>query len=264
MSLCPVALQAGSDAAVAPPRVDLHVHLSDEMTLVKLAQRSRETNCEFGIVEHPGPRYSPMTDERSLNAYLDQLVHYGFFKGVQPVDPGWRKMFSKEALARLDYVLMDALEIPDNKDGHAIIWKDDFRVDDADAFMARYVDFYLQVLADERPNILASPTFLPKCLRERYEELWTEERMETIIKAAIRSGVALEINSMYRIPSQRFVARAKRMGALFSFGTNGRTAAIIGKLDYSFEIAKRCNLVSDDIYIPNIRNRSAPGTSLKN
>jgi hypothetical protein len=150
-----------------------------------------------------------MTDDQSLNAYIDRLSRYPFFKGVQPVDPGWRKLFSKAALARLDYVLMDALEIPDKQGGYAITWRDDFRVDDASAFMARSVEFYLEVLEEERPNILASPTFLPSSLRDRYEELWTDERMETVIKAAVRNHVALEINAMYKIPSERFIQKAQ-------------------------------------------------------
>jgi len=237
------------------PKVDLHVHLSEETTLEKLARSSREKACRYGIVEHPGPRYSQMSDDRSLNAYLDQLSRYDFYKGIQPVDPGWRKQFSKQALARLDYVLMDAMEIPDGKGGYTIIWDDNFRVEDANAFMARYLAFYVRVLEEERPNILASPTFLPKCLRDRYDELWTDERMETVIKAAVRNEVALEINSMYRIPSQRVVERAKQMGARFSFGTNGRTAKTVGALDYSFELASRCNLSVKDLCVPTRREQ---------
>jgi hypothetical protein len=131
------------------------VHLSEEINLQQLAKSSQESGCKYGIVEHPGPRYSKMVDDASLNAYIDQLSHYGFFKGVQPVDLGWRKLFSKEALARLDYILMDALEIPDQKGGYAIIWRDDFSVDDAKAFMARYVEFYVQVLRRNAP--ISSP-----------------------------------------------------------------------------------------------------------
>ncbi len=252
--LGPRTLDAAAAAPEAFPKVDLHVHLSDEMTLEKLVAHSRETGCRYGIVEHPGPRYSRMTDDASLNAYLDRLGRCGFYKGVQPVDPGWRKLFSKEALARLDYVLMDALEIPDDKGGHAIIWRDEFKVADADAFMARYVEFYLRVLEEERPDILASPTFLPKSLRDRYEELWTEDRMKTVIQAAVRNGVAIEINSMYRIPSQRFVRKARDLGAKFSFGTNGRTAQTVGALDYSFETARQCQLTRERIFLPKQRD----------
>jgi histidinol phosphatase-like PHP family hydrolase len=247
-------LQPGRTAAAAVPdelrRVDLHVHLSQEITFERLAELSRKGGFEVGLVEHPGPRYSRMTDDAALNAYLDRVAGCGFYKGLQPVDPGWRRLFGRETLARLDYVLMDALEIPDGKGRHAILWRDDFAVDDENAFMDRYVGFYLQILEEEQLDILASPTFLPKSVRARYDELWTEARMERVIGAAIRNGVALEINSMYRIPSRRFVTRAKRMGARFSFGTNGRTADVIGALDYSLETARACGLSPADIFVP--------------
>src|SRR6516164_5001037 len=69
------------------PKLDLHVHLSREITLPKLKELSERTGCKFGIVEHPGPRYSRMTDDPSLNSYLDRLGEFGLFKGVQPVEP---------------------------------------------------------------------------------------------------------------------------------------------------------------------------------
>jgi len=250
-----LALRSGSlEGRPAPsgelPKVDLHVHLSQEITFENLTQLSRDGGFKVGLVEHPGPRYSRMTDDAALNAYLDRVEGCGFYKGLQPVDPGWRRQFGKETLARLDYVLMDALEIPDGKGGHAILWRDDFAVDDERAFMDRYVAFYLRLLEEEKPDILASPTFLPLRVRARYDELWTDARMDQVIKAAVANNAAIEINSMYRIPNRRFVARAKRLGARFSFGTNGRTSGVIGALDYSVEIARQCQLATTDIFIP--------------
>ena len=243
-------LHTASSVPTELPNADLHVHLSNEITFERLLELSRKGGFRVGVVEHPGPRYSRMTDDLSLNAYLDRLEQCGFYKGLQPVDPGWRRLFGKQALARLDYVLMDALEIPDGKGGYSILWRDDFKVDDEDGFMDRYVAFYLRILEEEKPDVLASPSFLPKCVRERYDELWTDARVERVIRAAVKNNVALEINSMYKIPSRRFVARAKQMGARFSFGTNGRTSDVVGVLDYSFETARQCQLTASDIFIP--------------
>jgi hypothetical protein len=248
------ASQAPSDAL---PKADLHVHLSKEVTFERLVELSRRGGFDVGLVEHPGPRYSRMTDDVALNAYLDRAAGCGFYKGLQPVDPGWRRQFGKAALARLDYVLMDALEIPDGKGGHYILWRDDFAVDDENAFMERYVAFYLRILDEEKLDILASPTFLPKCVRERYDELWTDARVERVVRAAIRNDVALEINSMYRIPNRRVVSAAKQLGAKFSFGTNGRTTGEIGALDYSFETALACGLSSANIFLPAGDRRGA-------
>ena len=44
--------------------------------------------------------------------------------------------------------------------------------------------------------------------------------MEKVIDAAVRNGVAIEINARYRLPSPAFIKLAKSKGAKFSFGTN--------------------------------------------
>jgi histidinol phosphatase-like PHP family hydrolase len=250
LALHPVWTEAARGAGAELPKADLHVHLSREITFERLAELSRERGFQVGLVEHPGPRYSRMTDDKALNAYLDRADQFGFYRGLQPVDLGWRKLFGKATLARLDYVLMDALEIPDGKGGYSILWHDDFEVGDEDAFMDRYVAFYVQILEEEKPDIVASPTFLPKRVRGRYDALWTDARMEKVIQAAVRNRAALEINSLYRIPARRFVAKAREMGAKFSFGSNGRTAEVIGALDYSFETARQCQLAAADMFLP--------------
>ncbi|MBR4975839.1 MAG: hypothetical protein IKY61_02205, partial [Thermoguttaceae bacterium] len=53
-----------------------------------------------------------------------------------------------------------------------------------------------------------------------YDELWTEERMRTLIQAAIDNDVALEVQAESAFPKPRFVELALEMGAKLSFGSN--------------------------------------------
>ena len=60
--------------------------------------------------------------------------------------------------------------------------------------MKRYVRHNLRVLS-EPITILANPTYLPNSIKDKYDQLWTDQRMRQVIQAAIDNRVALEINA---------------------------------------------------------------------
>jgi len=62
---------------------------------------------------------------------------YPVYVGLQPMEPGWDKGFSAEALAGVDYVLMDPQSIPLPNGGYQRIWELQTYVEDAEEFMAR-------------------------------------------------------------------------------------------------------------------------------
>lgn len=242
--------------------VDYHVHPCGRFPREQVKARSEELDIPFGIVPHPAPRYGKISTDEDLIDYVEQTHELGLYAGLQPVNPGWHEMFSERARSCLDYVLMDALEIPDGEGGYYITWRDNFELPwETSKFMDRYLDFYENVIANEKIQILASPTFLPRCIRDEYEELWTAERMNRIIKSAVENGVALEINSGYQIPDAKFVERAKRKGAKFSFGTNSWRAHRAGNLTYSIDIAKSCGLKASDIFTLNKGNHDKAESS---
>src|SRR5579864_4334783 len=61
------------------------------------------------------------------------------------------------------------------------IWQIDTHVDDAEAFMTRYMQFIEQVLTTEPIDIFAWPTFLPVPIARQYHELWTRPRIDRIL-----------------------------------------------------------------------------------
>ena len=112
------------------------------------------------------------------------LENYPVYKGLQPVYPNWSKVFSKKLLYQLDYILMDALTLPEKDGSWLRIWRANTKVADKEAFMKRYVDFNMQILSSEPVDIFAWPTFLPACIADEYDVLWTNELMQKIIDAA--------------------------------------------------------------------------------
>jgi histidinol phosphatase-like PHP family hydrolase len=73
--------------------------------------------------------------------------------------------------------------------------------------------------------------------------------MDRLIAAAVKNGVAIEINAHFQIPRAKFLNRAKAAGAKFSLGSN-RHAQGIGEIDYCLRTARECGLTSKDIYVP--------------
>ncbi|MCF7803618.1 MAG: hypothetical protein K9N46_02175 [Candidatus Marinimicrobia bacterium] len=236
------------------PRLDLHVHLSDSLSIENAVNLSRSKDVQFGIVEHPGTcPYCPIQNDEGLRKYISHLRNFPVLVGIQPVVPGWRDLFSPELLEELDYIIMDAMEIPQEDGSILRIWLEDTQVEDFDSFMEMYVDYYIRILNEEGIDILANATFLPKCLEDRYTEAWTPDRMQRIIDAAVANDVAIEINSYYKIPNREFIQRAKAHGARFSLGTNSRNN-YAGTIEYALSMVKTCNLEHSDFFIPEAKD----------
>ena len=237
------------------PVVDCHVHL-DNSTLEKVLELSERQGVKYGIVEHAGTKENKypivLSNDAELKGYLAKLDGKPVYKGIQAEWLDWAGCFSPEVLGQLDFVLSDAMTIR-NQDGRRVkMWEAGFATGEAQAFMDRYVDWHVEIMATEPLNIFANLTWLPDNLKADYDSLWTEARMEKIIRAALKYGVALEISGSYQIPRLPFLRLAKAAGAKFSFGSNGRYPNM-GKLDYALEMARRLELKSTDMFVPSPR-----------
>ena len=116
-------------------------------------------------------------------------------------------------------------------------------------FMDAYVEWHLAILDHQPVDILANVSWLPACFAGQYDALWTDGRIEAVLGAFLRNGVALEISSGFRLPGMHFLRLAKAAGLRFCFGSNGRYPAM-GKLDYSLQMARDLQLTSADFWQP--------------
>ncbi len=238
------------------PLVDFHVHL-DNSTIDKVLELSQERATKFGIVEHAGTKENQypvvLSNDQDLAGYLQRLEGKPVFKGVQAEWTDWMRCFSPQMLARLDYVLTDAMTFP-GRDGQRVkLWDKDVeeKVDKADKqkWMDRFVDWHVEIIQKEPFDILANTSWLPASMANDYEAFWTPERIKRVAEAAVANRVALEISSSYKLPKISFLKIAKACGARFSFGSNGRYPNM-GKLDYSIETARELKLTRADMFAP--------------
>jgi histidinol phosphatase-like PHP family hydrolase len=248
-----VTLGARSGDALTPapkpgfPVADYHVHLSPTLSIEQAIQLGKERQVQIGIVEHPGPGY-PINTDADLKQYIDGLRKYPVRVGLQPVYAGWSRNFSKSLLDELDYVLMDALTLPNGDGTWLAIWQIDTHVDDEEAFMTRYMQFIEQVLTTEPIDIFAWPTFLPVPIARQYQKLWTRPRMQRIIDLAHARKIAIEINEVAHVPDENFILLAKRANLKFTFGTDSRNQNA-AHFYYCYQMAQKCGLREADMFV---------------
>ena len=231
------------------PLLDLHVHLTNTFTINHVMDISKKTGVQFGIVVNPGYGVS---DNASLKNFIEMLLPFPVYIGLQPMSPGWSKNFSPELLDRLDYVLMDAQTIPSGNGYNETlrIWNFDTYIDDTDKFMDTYMLHTLEVINNNEPlTTLGWPLFLPVCIARDYYTLWSEERMQQIISALKKKKLNIEINDLSHTPHEKFINMAREQGLKFVFGSDTRDQKA-GRLDYCKYIAKKCNLRKEDFFIP--------------
>jgi hypothetical protein len=106
-------------------------------------------------------------------------------------------------------------------DGQKLWLEREYNISDENVWLERYFNHCMTVV-NEPITILANPTYLPNKIKHRYDNFWTEERMDTLIGAAVKNNVALEIQAGTNFPNKNFIELAIKKGAKISIGRNNQ------------------------------------------
>ncbi len=235
------------------PVLDYHVHLKGGFTKEAAARQSRRLGINYAIAPNCGIGF-PITSDEGVYNFLDSMRTQPFVLAMQGEGREWSTTFSKEAREQFDYVFTDALTFTDRKGRRVRLWiAPEVVIDDNDqeAYMNLIVEKTCDVL-QEPADIFVNPFFLPECMNDRYEQFWTDARVDKVIRELVKSGKALEINELYRIPSQRIIEKAKKAGVKFTFGSNN-VSPEVGKLEYALQMKKACGITAEEMYVPRIK-----------
>jgi histidinol phosphatase-like PHP family hydrolase len=232
------------------PIVDYHVHVEGATTVEHVLALAHARGVKVGIAEHGGTFEGAKTDEDLLK-FLKRWEKYPVYRGMQGDGLTWPKMFSKEVLAKLDYILADAMIMPQPDGKVVLIWTPAAYITDdkEEEWMERYVAHNLRVMNEQPIDILANATYLPDDIVHNYSVLWTDERMEKVIETARKYSIAIEISGLYKIPSRKFILKAKSAGVKFSFGSNTHGEEV-GMVGYGVQMAHECGLTAKNMFTP--------------
>lgn len=231
------------------PLTDYHVHLKGGLTLEEAIEMSKKRGVKFGIAQNCGLGFN-VTDDSGLKDYLVKLNGKPVYRAMQAEGREWLRMFSREWIAKFDYVFTDAMTFTDDKGRRTRLWiKNEVYIDDEQKFMEMLVRKTENILNNEPIDIYVNPTFLPARIADRYDELWTERRMKKVIDAAVKNDIAIEINARFKIPSSKFIKLAKKAGAKFAPGTNNG-GKDLGNLEYCRRMIRECGLKESDFFKP--------------
>ena len=233
------------------PLVDLHAHLKGGLTIGQALALSRGTGMFFGVAVNCGKGFPIQTDADAV-AWVDSMKDQPVFLGMQAEGREWVTMFSRETRARFDYVFTDSMTWTNPAGMRMRLWiPEEVEIGpDPQAFMDLLVSKTVEILEKEPIDIYVNPTFLPAVIAPRYDALWTEPRMARVIDAAVKSGVAIEINGRYKLPSEAFLRLAKARGTKFTFGTNNGGADDLGDWSYPLEMQRKLDLKWTDMFVP--------------
>ncbi len=238
------------------PMIDLHAHLKGGLTLADVLEKSRATGIGYGIAVNCGIGF-PVTNDAGIHAFVDSVQGNPIFVGMQAEGREWVNLFSKEALSRFDYVFTDSMTFTDHRGKRTRLWMpEEVEVDDPRAFMEMLVGKIEKIFSEEPIDIYVNPTFLPAVIAADYDRLWTQDRMDRVIAAAVENQVAIEINDRYHLPSPAFIKRAKAAGAKFTFGTNNGGKNDLRHLAYPLAMIRECGLKAGDLFVPGETKRS--------
>lgn len=232
------------------PVADLHTHLKGGLTLEEVVTRQLRTGINAGVAVNCGLGF-PITNDAGIYAALPEIRDPRVFTAMQAEGREWTRMFSREAMAQFDYVFTDSMTFANDAGQRMRLWiKEEVVIGEPQAFMELLVKRAVAILETEPIDIYVNPTFLPDDLARDYDRLWTPERMQRVIDAAVKQGIAIEINDRFRLPSAAFIRLAKKAGAKFTFGTNNGGRNDLGRLDHCVQMVRDCGLAWDDLWVP--------------
>jgi hypothetical protein len=226
------------------PIVNLRTHLAKDFTLADVQDLRNRTGIFAGVVYATGAG-ATVHDEATTDALVREFADEPAFVGLEVSGDAWLTTLTPEARAKFDYIVAtgpgDAAtgDLPNPGAAGA-----------EQARMDAQVDGLVRMIETQPIDVCANIMVLPRGLHSPPERLWTEERMQKVIAAAAKYGVAFEINPRVRTPSEAFIKMAKGAGVRFTIGSDSATAADYADWPYLLEIQPRAKLGWRDMYVP--------------
>lgn len=246
------------------PVIDWHVHLKGDLTEEMAHAMSKNYGINYGV----GPNaYGPkkegeggtglvLTSAEEMEEYYKSVKDWPFMRPLQGDGRKWSRSFPPELLDKFDYIFTDAMYVFDR--GRLVrLWHPEEVIITVPVqkYMDLIVDETVRIFENDPADFSANAFYLPAVIADDFEKLWTDERVDRVLKTLKDNNVALEISASYKIPSKRIILKAKEMGLKFTFGSNNKNSDF-GRLEYCTRMVRECGITADDMWFPSMSNRS--------
>ncbi len=218
------------------PMVDYHVFLRDGMTLEDALRKSRADGIQYGITADAAAFRRDVEAARWLSPLMGKPV----FFAIATADGEWTRKVTFATARQFDYV------VGDGRSAKRLV----LAPADPQVFVDQLVDRTVKRLNTEPIDIYSHLTYLPPAFQADAELLWTQARMTRLIEALVRNQVAIELNSVDRLPGRRFIETARDAGCKFAFGTGNGTAAELQRCEYGLAMTEVCKLDWHHFFAP--------------
>lgn len=191
------------------PLVDLRtLDASDTARLEPALAAARAGGLFVGVTAGS----AAVRDEAGIDALMTRFAGTPVFVGLRAEAAGWAAHLPARALAKIDYVIAGG----------------------------RAVDQTVGILDTEPIDVV---TLAPQVFGAASSDAVRQQ----LIEAAVRNGVAIEINGRQRVPDEAFVRKAKAAGAKF---TLGECAVDTPAGAYCFDLVEKVGLGWKDMFEP--------------
>lgn len=218
------------------PLVNLRVPLGDKFSMEQVQALRNRTGIFAGITYHAGVDRE-VRDDASALAAIAAMKDVPAFIGL---DVSGESTLLPETRAKFDFIVA--------RSGPRFA-SDEQKIR-AEANADNFVDGIVRIIETQPIDVYANVMVLPKGITASAETLWTEARMQRVIAAAAKHGVAFEINASQSTPSEAFIRLAKAAKVKFTVGADDVTAENYTNWSNILAVQQKVGLVWRDMWVP--------------
>jgi len=230
------------------PMVDYHAFLRNGMTLEQALRKSRQDGIQYGFTAISTSVRTDADAEKWIRPFAGKPVFYALFAA----DRSWLQSVSRKTAQRFDYIVADSRTWTSDQGSNVRLWapKEAASITNREAFMDSLVAQAVERLNTEPIDLYAHATYLPEAMKPESDKLWTEARMGKLIEVLVRNKVAVELNTLDKLPGRAFLEQAKAAGCKFGFGTANQSEAELTRCEYGLQMVEECKLDWRNFFAP--------------
>ncbi|KXA99750.1 hypothetical protein AKJ42_02595 [candidate division MSBL1 archaeon SCGC-AAA261C02] len=225
------------------PEFDFHVHthysdgLSEPVEMVEAATARglrgiaiTDHGPELSVGISPTKIEQMMNDVEIVNGDADIPVLLGIEANI--IGLNGEIDIDEEILNRLDVVVGGLHNLASSAQIPKALAKD-------------YLNTVMNTMKLQKIDILAHPFWF----HEDLSKYLSQEDMEDFAKLAVRTGIAIELNTKYHSPSREVLTTCLREGVKLSLGTDAHTPSEVGDLTWQMSMIKKIGAKKEDLVL---------------